>query len=122
MGSEKTMQCALVPTENRRISGYAVKIGGVGGGGVPLGALQLIDLWDAFDELRARVAELEAKLEESEAWAKVGRAGYRLRQASIAQVMEPGMVNGDSMDTAQFEFEATLAAATKRAGEEPKTG
>lgn len=71
-----------------------------------------------IDGMRSRVAELEAKLAESEAWAKVGRAGYRLRQASIAQVMEPGMVNGDSMDTAQFEFEATLAAATKRAGEE----
>lgn len=104
MGSEKTMQCALVPTENRRISGYAVKIGGVGGGGVPLGALQLIDLWDAFDELRARVAELEAKLEESEDW----------KNSLANDVIRTSHEN--------MELQAKLAAATKRAGEEPKNG
>lgn len=60
---EAIHKCAIVPLKHRKIGGYAVQIGGVGGGGVPPGALQLIDLWEAFDALRWQVAELERQLE-----------------------------------------------------------
>ena len=55
-------KCAAAPMRSRRESGWAVNIGGAQGGGEPLDAVRIPNLWEAFDLLRARVAEAESNV------------------------------------------------------------
>lgn len=105
---EAIHKCAIVPLKHRRIRGYAVQIGGVGGGGVPLGALQLIDLWEAFDALRGQVAALEKRNE---------LMATALRDVDHnLQLEEWSLVSQNDIDAAR---EAARAAALEP---EPETG